>query len=124
MAGGSRLLLVSIENESTTDPKKAVQEIEAAGINHLDIVISNSGMSPAPAPLIAVDSNNLIDAFKVNAVSTVLLYQAVHELLAKSSKPKWISISTRIASIGQAESWYFYAGAYGISKAAQNWFTA
>ena len=54
-ANGSRLFLASIENTSYSDPQKAVQEIEAAGIDHIDVVISNSGVNPGLAPLDVAD---------------------------------------------------------------------
>ncbi|KAI1765519.1 NAD(P)-binding protein [Hypoxylon sp. FL1150] len=123
-AEGSKLLLVSIENTSTTDAKKAAEEIEAAGLDHIDIVISNTAVSHPPAPLEVVDTEQIVEAFRVNAVSSVLLYQAVHKLLAKSSAPKWISVSTRPSSIAQPADFYWYISPYGISKAAQNWFTS
>jgi NAD(P)-dependent dehydrogenase (short-subunit alcohol dehydrogenase family) len=124
MGAGSRLLLVSIENTSTTDPKKAIEEIEAAGVDHIDIVISNAGISPAYAPLDAADPKALVDAFSINAVASVLLFGAVNKLIRNASAPKWISVSSRVGSVGQAVDWYYYIGAYGMSKAAQNWFTA
>ncbi|KAF2754519.1 NAD(P)-binding protein [Pseudovirgaria hyperparasitica] len=124
VATGSRLLLVSIESTSTSDPKRAVEDMEAAGIAHIDIVVSNAGISPAPAPLDLADPEDLIQAFKVNAVASVLLFQAANRLLSKSEAPKWVSISSRVGSIGQAASFYQYASAYGMSKAAQDWFTA
>ncbi|KAF2685007.1 NAD(P)-binding protein [Lentithecium fluviatile CBS 122367] len=120
---GSRLLLVSIENASRSDPKKAVQDIEAAGIDHVDIVISSAGVSPGPAPLDAVDPEVVVETFNINAVSSIVLFQAVNKLLVKSAAPKWISVSSRAGSIGAAVDFYYYVGAYGVSKAAQNWFT-
>ncbi|RYP51213.1 hypothetical protein DL768_003419 [Monosporascus sp. mg162] len=123
-AAGSRLMLVSIENTSTTDAKKAVEDIEAAGVGHIDIVISNAAVSPDLAPLDAIDTKVLVDTFSINAVSSVLLFQAVHKLLIKASAPKWISVSSRVGSIGQPADFYWHVGAYGMSKAAQNWFTS
>lgn len=123
-ATGSRLLLVNIENTSTTDAKKAIDKIETAGVDHVDVVISNAGVSPDPAPLDSVDPRVLVDAFSVNTVSSVLLFQAVHKLLTKASAPKWVSVSSRAGSIGQAADFYWYISPYGMSKAAQNWFTA
>ncbi|KAJ2978300.1 hypothetical protein NUW58_g7538 [Xylaria curta] len=123
-AAGSRLVLVSIENTSTTDAKKAAQDIEAAGLDHIDIVISNTAISHPPAPLEAVDTELFVEAFRVNAISSVLLFQAVTGLLTKSSAPKWISVSSRPGSIAQPAEFYWYIGPYGMSKAAQNWFTS
>jgi NAD(P)-dependent dehydrogenase (short-subunit alcohol dehydrogenase family) len=124
-ADGSRLALVSIENKSTTDAKKAAEDIKAAGLDHIDIVISNAAVSHDPAPLDVVDTELLVEVFRINAVASLLLFQAVHKLLANASAPpKWISVSTRPGSIGQPAEFYWYIGPYGMSKAALNWFTS
>ncbi|OKL62370.1 hypothetical protein UA08_02262 [Talaromyces atroroseus] len=123
-AEGTQLLLVTIENTSWTDPKKAVEDIEAAGIDHIDIVISCAGVSPTPVPFEAVDPKVLVDTYSVNAVASVVLFQAVNALLRKSSTPKWISVTSRAGSVGQAADFYYNISPYGMSKAAQNWFTA
>lgn len=123
-ASGSRLVLVSIENTSTTDPKKAVQDIEAAGLDHIDIAIANAAINNPPIPLDTIDTELFVEAFRVNAISSVLLFQAVHELLAKSINPKWISVSSRPGSVAKPVEFNWYIGPYGMSKAAQNWFTS
>ncbi|KAF1994525.1 NAD(P)-binding protein, partial [Amniculicola lignicola CBS 123094] len=120
---GSRLLLVSIENTSLTDPKKAIETVEAAGIDHIDVVIANSGVSIGAGPLEIADPNAFTESFNVNVLSGVVLYQAVSKLLTKSSAPKWLSISSRGGSTAAPLPWYPYAAAYCMSKAAQNWFT-
>ena len=123
-ADGSRLLLVSIESTSHTDPRKAVQEIEAAGVAHVDIAIANAGVCPPAAGPDTADVQDVIDAFNVNTVSPFLLYQALKPLLDKSSKPVWITVSTIAASIGGLEAnGAAIVSAYGISKAAVNFLT-
>jgi NAD(P)-dependent dehydrogenase (short-subunit alcohol dehydrogenase family) len=122
-ASGSRLLLVGIENANFEDPKKAVETLEAAGIDHIDVVIANSGVSIGAAPLELADPKYFTESFSINAVSTVVLYQALSNLLKKSSSPKWISVSSRVGSTSAPLPFYPYAAACGMSKAAQNWFT-
>jgi NAD(P)-dependent dehydrogenase (short-subunit alcohol dehydrogenase family) len=123
-ATGSKLFLVSIESTSATDPRKAVEEIQAAGINHLDIVIANAGACPSMVPLDTVDIKDVIDAFNVNTVGPIRLFQAVKPLLEKSSSPKWVSVSSAVGSITNQEVHKAsFLGAYGVSKAALNWFT-
>ncbi|KAF2841762.1 NAD(P)-binding protein [Patellaria atrata CBS 101060] len=123
-ADGSRLLLVSIENTSQSDPAKAVEEINAAGIDHVDIVIANAGLSPTPGPLDTYDIQDIMDAFTINTASPILLFQAVKPLLEKSRAPKWLSISSGAASIGKLEvHGAHFVSAYGISKAGLNFFT-
>ncbi|KAL9083282.1 MAG: hypothetical protein Q9165_008588 [Trypethelium subeluteriae] len=123
-ANGSRLHLVSIENTSIEDPKKAVKSIEAAGVSHIDIVIANAGISPTPSPAETVDIKDVIDCFHVNTVSPIVLYQAVKPLLEKSSSPKWLTVSSAAASIDRLEVHNAsFVSAYGISKAGVDWFT-
>jgi NAD(P)-dependent dehydrogenase (short-subunit alcohol dehydrogenase family) len=114
---GSRILLVGIENTNLTDPKSAIESIEAAGVDHIDIVIANSGVSIGAGPLETVDS------FNINVLSSVVLFQAVNKLLTKSSAPKWVTVSSRGGSTAAPLPWYSYAAAYCMSKASLNWFS-
>jgi NAD(P)-dependent dehydrogenase (short-subunit alcohol dehydrogenase family) len=123
-AQGSQLLLVSIESTSRSDPVKAVEQVRAAGIDRVDIVIANAGISHPPTPLESVDPESFVEAFNINTVGTIVLFQAVSGLLAQSSAPKWVSVSSRVGSVGDAVDFFSFAGSYGISKAAQNWFTS
>ncbi|MCJ1239155.1 hypothetical protein MMC14_007148 [Varicellaria rhodocarpa] len=123
-ATGSKLVLVSIESTSPTHPQKAVEDIKTAGIDHVDIVIANAGISPPVVPLDTVDIQDVVDCFNINAVGPIRLFQAVKPLLEKSSSPKWLSISSAAASIANLEVHNAsFVGAYGVSKAAQDWFT-
>ncbi|KAI1405204.1 NAD(P)-binding protein [Hypoxylon fuscum] len=108
----------------TAEGSRLVLDIEGAGLDHIDIVISSAAISHPPAPLDALDTELMVEAFRINAIAPVLLFQAVHKLLAKSSAPKWISVSSRPGSIAQPADFYWYIGPYAISKAAQNWFTS
>lgn len=124
VAEGSQLLLVKIESTSPADPQEAVKDIKAAGIDRLDIVIANAGISPYPAPLDTVDIKDVIDTLQVNTIGPIRLFQAVKPLLEKSSSPKWISVSSGAGSITKLEAYKVsLVGAYGLSKAAQDWFT-
>ncbi|KFY98389.1 hypothetical protein V500_01680 [Pseudogymnoascus sp. VKM F-4518 (FW-2643)] len=120
---GSRILLVGIENTNLTDPKSAVESIEAAGVDHIDIVIANSGVSIGAGPLETADPKAFVDSFNINVLSSVVLFQAVNKLLTKSSAPKWVTISSRGGSTAAPLPWYSYAAAYCMSKASLNWFS-
>lgn len=125
-AASSRLLLVTIESTSAEDVAKAVKDIEAAGVTHLDIVIANAGICPAPTPLTTVDVKDVMTVFTVNTVGPIILYQALWPLLKKSpgGSPKWLSVSSAAGSLAYLEVHGTFAlPAYGISKAGMNWFT-
>ncbi|KAI1209223.1 NAD(P)-binding protein [Annulohypoxylon truncatum] len=124
-ADGSKLLLVTIESTSPTDPEQALQVVKSEGVEHLDIVIANAGGSPLPTtPLDRVTAEEMTTVYQVNAVGPLMLFQACRPLLQKASKPKWVSISTGGGSItlmGKIRSWD--GTSYAAAKAALNWLT-
>lgn len=124
-AEGSKLLLVHIESTSPEDPKKAATAVEAAGIDHVDIIIANAGASPFPVlPIETIPNEDLVWAFQANAAGPLGLFQAFRHLLQKSVSPKWASISSAggsISLVGPMKS--YIVTAYGMSKAAQNYMT-
>ncbi|KAI1474229.1 NAD(P)-binding protein [Daldinia eschscholtzii] len=121
---GSQLLLVKIESSEPGDAKRAVEEIRAAGIEHIDIVIANAAISPPIVSLETVNLDEVVDAFKVNAVGAIALYQACHPLLEKSGNGKFVTVSSAAGTIGAMEPYKAHtAPAYCVSKAALNWIT-
>jgi NAD(P)-dependent dehydrogenase (short-subunit alcohol dehydrogenase family) len=121
---GSRLILVSLDSTSRDDPLKAVQKAKDAGVEKIDIVIANAGISPPPGPLNDTSVSDVSQAIEVNTLSPIALYQATQQLLQKSEKPRWLSVSSAAGSIGNLEIYgAHYILAYGISKAAINFFT-
>ncbi|KAK9428008.1 NAD(P)-binding protein [Lipomyces doorenjongii] len=125
-AEGSRLLLIKIESTSFTDPAVAIKDLEAAGIDHIDVVIANAGgageMAFIPMDLVGVDT--VTDVFNVNTLGPLVLYQAVRALLQKSKVPKWVSVTSAAGSIGNLESFQAHVvPAYGLAKASLNWVT-
>ncbi|KOS17062.1 Norsolorinic acid ketoreductase [Escovopsis weberi] len=123
-ASNSRLLLVNIESSCPTDPQRAVKEIQAMGIHHLDIVIANSAVCPAMVPLDLADANVISSTFNINTLAPILLFQAVKPMLERSMDPKWVSVSSSAGSVAYMKANdTAFSGAYGLSKAAMNWFT-
>ncbi|OTA57982.1 NAD(P)-binding protein [Hypoxylon sp. EC38] len=97
-AEGSKLLLVHIESTSPEDPKKAAAVVEAAGIDHVDIIIANAGASPFPVlPIETIPNADLVWAFQANAAGPLGLFQAFRHLLQKSKSPKWASITSTVS---------------------------
>ncbi|KAI1380463.1 NAD(P)-binding protein [Hypoxylon crocopeplum] len=121
---GSRLLLVKIESSSLTDASSAVKEMEAAGIDHIDILIPNAGTSPPIESMETVDLGVVSSTFHVNALGPLSLYQACYALLRKSNNAKFMPISSAAGTIsGMEQGHTFVAPSYCISKAALNWIT-
>ncbi|KAF7538958.1 hypothetical protein G7054_g2540 [Neopestalotiopsis clavispora] len=121
---GSRLLLVKIESASPQDASNAVKEMEAEGVDHVDILLPCAGVSPPVDPLETVDLGVLGNAFNVNAVGPLALYQACFPLLKKSSNAKFVPISSAAGTLGaMGKGRTYVAPSYCISKAALNWIT-
>ncbi|KAI1274048.1 NAD(P)-binding protein [Xylaria sp. FL0933] len=124
-AEGSKLLLVHIESTSPEDPKKAAEAVEAAGIDHVDIIIANAGGAVFPiSPIETISNEDVVWAFQTNAAAPLGLFQAFRHLLKKSKSPRWASITSSggcVSQVGQMKSYIVVA--YGMSKAAQNFMT-
>ncbi|KAK9323831.1 NAD(P)-binding protein [Lipomyces orientalis] len=125
-AEGSSLLLIKIESTRFTDPAVAIKDLEAAGIDHIDVVIANAGGGGDNAfmPVDVVDVDTVTDVFNVNTLGPLVLFQAVRPLLEKAKTPKWVSVTSAAGSIGNLEVFKAHVvPAYGIAKAGLNWFT-
>ncbi|EMR68032.1 putative aflatoxin biosynthesis ketoreductase nor-1 protein [Eutypa lata UCREL1] len=93
-AKGSKLLLVHIEITSPEDSKKAAAAVEAAGIDHVDIIIANAGGNRFPAlPIETIPNEDLVWAFQTNAAGPLGLFQSFRHLLQKSTSPKALAYS-------------------------------
>lgn len=124
-AEGSKLLLVHIESTSADDPKKAAEAVEAAGIDHVDLIIANAGGARFPInPIETISNEDVVWAFQTNAAGPLVLFQAFRHLLQKSKAPRWASITSTGGSVGLVGPMKSYiVTAYGMAKAAQNWMT-
>lgn len=94
---GSRLIIVKVDATSETDASDAVEELQTShGIDHLDLVIANAGMSTVWPTVADLKIADLQAHMAANAYGVITLYQATRSLLEKSSKePKFIPIGSR-----------------------------
>ncbi|KAL2176878.1 uncharacterized protein P884DRAFT_285490 [Thermothelomyces heterothallicus CBS 202.75] len=118
------------------------------GVTALDVVIANAGGSTCAGNVLTADPDVMGRDFRVNAAGTARLFQAVWPLLesreerkenkkkdeegeggkgeeggpAGWEKKKFIYISSSLGSIGILERESMPGIAYGMSKAAANWF--
>ncbi|KAI1433778.1 NAD(P)-binding protein [Xylaria sp. CBS 124048] len=123
-APNTKLIIVHIESASLSDPQKALSEIKAAGVDHIDVIIANAGGYPPVLPLETVSRQDLMSCFEVNAAAPVLLFQTFKDLLRRAKSPKWAVISTSAGSIGSMGIiGSHFLPAYGASRAALNWLT-
>lgn len=118
----SRLIVVKIDSESDTDPFDAVEKLQKEhGINKIDVVIANAAIGAAPAPVSVAPIKDFRRDFQVNAMAPLLLFQATWPLFQKSKNPKFIGISTCLATIGDMETYPWPTVSYGATKATMNY---
>ncbi|KAI8808559.1 hypothetical protein BJ742DRAFT_709389 [Cladochytrium replicatum] len=124
LASGSRLVIVKIDSSSETDAFTAVEELVShKGITHIDVVIANAGISRVEVAVAEVTVKDMRDHWEVNTLGPLLLFQATWPLLQKSKEahPKFIGISTGLASIGNTALLGFPTTSYAASKVALNY---
>ncbi|KAI9741504.1 MAG: hypothetical protein M1818_004310 [Claussenomyces sp. TS43310] len=86
----------------------------------IDVLVACAGSSPGYHVLRETSANDMRDAFEVNAVGPLSLFQTFYESLVKAERPKFVLISSALGSIEHCHQ----AGpslAYGASKAAANY---
>jgi len=121
---GSKVIIVKLDSLSETDAKTAVQLLKSEhGIDHLDVVIANSGIGKYYGSALDTPISELRDHIDVNTIGMLVLFQATWPLLQVSQSPKFILVSTGVASMGLMEQVPMLATAYGASKAAANFIT-
>ena len=121
-ASGSRVILVKIDSESDVDPKAAIDNLQNQhSIDHIDVVIANAAIGAAPAPTASASVDDFRKNYQVNAFAPLLLFQATWPLLQNSKAPKFVGISTCLATISKMEDYKRQTVVYGSSKAAMNY---
>ena len=91
------------------------------GIDHIDVVIANAATLAPPASTTTASIDDLRHSYQVNAFAHLLLFQATWPFLQKSKSPKFVSISTCVASISKMVDYSWPTAIYGSSKAAMNY---
>jgi len=118
---GSKLIVVKIDAQSESDPAAAVKQLEGQGINHVDIVIANSGIGKVYPTVGDLKISDLREHTVVNVHAVVLLYQATAPLLRKSANPKWMTMGSTAGCIEHQLP--VPNAAYGPTKAMVHWLT-
>lgn len=119
----SNLIVVQIDSESDDDSARAAEELKNQGITTIDIIIANAGISSGFQPATEVRVEDLRKTFAVNVGAPLLLFQAFLPFLEKSSNPRFIVVSTLIASMTLQRHIPYLSTTYGTSKAAVNFLT-
>jgi norsolorinic acid ketoreductase len=121
-ATGTNLITVKIDASVPSDPDTAAKELKTVhGITKIDVIIANAGMVTHFGPAVSTPLDEIRNHFEINTLAPLNLLQTFYPFLQASSNPKFIVISTSIASLGIMEKVPFPALAYGISKVAANY---
>jgi norsolorinic acid ketoreductase len=123
VAAGSRHIVVKLDSNSSTDAEAAVEKLQSQfGITKLDTVIANAGIGKHWDVIARTPISEVEDHFKTNSMGPVTLYLATRALLLAAPKPRFVVISTELGSIGMQGDRKIPDVAYGMSKAAVNFF--
>lgn len=116
----TKVIITKIDSSSRTDPYDAIKDIQAQGINHIDVVISSAGI----APLNTIEDLPLEEyehVLFVNGISVMLLYKATLPLLRKAPRPaKFAFISAAGGSLNEMPKYPYSNASYASSKALAN----
>lgn len=117
-----RLLILPLDTTSAHSYKAAVDNLTAKGITSVDVLIANAGISNPDHPsdpILTCSTKTMMDVFETNCVGTLLTLQNFTPFLEKGSIKLCVLLSSRLASIEQAEGVGGYTS-YRASKAAMN----
>ncbi|ETS83551.1 hypothetical protein PFICI_05427 [Pestalotiopsis fici W106-1] len=118
----SVLHVVQIDFTEAVSPDNVRAAIDQFGIDHIDVLILNAGYAHPMRTARETTAEDLRAAFETNTIAPLLVFQGLWPLLQRSpSDPKLIWITSSVGSIGEMEP--VPGGAYGPSRAAQNWLT-
>lgn len=112
---------VQLRLEHSGDAKSMAAEI-AKVTSHLDVVIANAGIAYDWVPLENIDPEVAMEHISVNTLGTLSLFQAVLPLLRKSKSPKFVPITTEVATITNPVP-YNTISTVGLSKIGVNFIT-
>ena len=120
----SSLIVVRIRSTTDTDAAAVVEELQAAhGIESLDVVIANAGLSGFCPRIEDAKVSDLQEYYHVDVIAVIVLFQAVLPLLVKSKAPRFVPMGSVAGTIGAMEEVPIPNGVYGPVKAVLNWVT-
>ncbi|TGO19977.1 hypothetical protein BPAE_0325g00040 [Botrytis paeoniae] len=114
------VIVVKIDASAENDAFDAIQELQDKhGIQHIDIVITNAGVSYIWPTVADLKISDLKAHIELNFHGCVSIYQAARPLLQKSKNPIFTSMGSPAGAIAHQPP--IRNAAYGPSKAVVNW---
>ena len=120
-ATNSRLIVVKVDASKDSDALDAAKTLIALGIDHIDIVFANAGVSYIWPKVSDLNIEDLQNHITPNVFGVIWLFQATLPLLSKSENPKWATVGSTAGSLHSPPP--VSNAAYGTSKAAIHWLT-
>lgn len=119
---GCDLIIVPLSVDNPSRVAEAASEIQTRHhIEHIDVVIANAGICNHWGPIQEMTDLDVLSHFAVNTLGPLRLFTAMAPLLQRASTPKFVYISTLLASIHAIEQMPSLTAAYGMSKVAGNY---
>ena len=121
----SNIRIVKLSADSDAEHASAAKQVEAEA-GRVDVLIANAGIANADAyqPIEKLSLDKLRLHFETNTVGTFRLFGALFPLLNRSATPKFVVVSTGLASVAwQSNFPTFPVGNYASSKTAVNLLT-
>ena len=110
-AGGkAQVYVVDLEKETSV---RALAKALKKKLKSLDILIANAASLGARVPLTKYPLATWRQTFRINVDANLVLLQELDAVLKKSSAPRIVMLSARVATQGKATT-----GSYAVSKAA------
>ena len=119
MTAGNELMITVLSNTDEEGVKNLVKTLVGKNISHIDTIIANAGYGMSFASARTTSLADIRSDFEINCLSAVRLFQDAFMLLCKSSKPKFVLISSVLGSIEVMDGSPCLS--YGMSKAAANY---
>ncbi|RYP36183.1 hypothetical protein DL767_003515 [Monosporascus sp. MG133] len=96
---GSQLILVEVDPTVESDASGAVKDLVAQGINNLDVVVANAGVSLCHPKLSDLNMADAMAHFVPNVIGVVCLYQARLPPVLKSTDPIWVTMGSSAGTL-------------------------
>jgi norsolorinic acid ketoreductase len=121
---GSRVIPMQYDAGLLSSAQELVDGLKnSESITHIDTVIANAGIASQWGDTKDVQAEEVLTLFRVNTMGPLLLYQATRDLLlAAKGEPNFFLVSSVLGSVTKGPHIPFKMVAYGMSKAAGNYF--
>ncbi|KAJ5675208.1 uncharacterized protein N7477_005142 [Penicillium maclennaniae] len=117
-----RLIMVRLSLDAPSTVTEAIEQIQKQNlVHHVDIVIANAGICNHWGPVLHMNDSDLTSHFEINELGPLRLCRAAAPLLESSKEPRFVYLSSELASITGLENSSSLTAGYGISKVACNY---